>query len=59
MMGDSPPPSRSSALPLPQHRSRYREQLPWTPWRDTDPDTEKVNRLALFGQQADAESPIH
>jgi hypothetical protein len=46
------------AHPIPQHRSRYREGLPESPRLDADPDTEEISALALFGQQADAETPI-
>jgi hypothetical protein len=43
---------------VPQYRSRYREELPWSTRLDTDPDTEEISGLDLFGQQADAETPI-
>jgi len=49
---------RPCTHPIPQHRARYREELPWSPRLDTDPDTDEISGLDLFGQQADAETTI-
>jgi hypothetical protein len=43
---------------MPQHRSWYREDLPRSPRLDTDPGTEEISGLAMFGQKTDAETPI-
>jgi hypothetical protein len=34
------------------------KSLKRSPCRDTNPDTAEISRLDLFGQQADAETPI-